>query len=434
MPYFFRFESAPMHHDAGALRGIFWACRFLIFLGALLIVTPAAPVYADDAQRLTQAIEQQKSALKKTRKAQDLLTNQLRTTQTELDQSEKKQNEIEDRIAAIEAQQFSLEKQSTQLADEITHLKMQIDHSLRIAYLLGNQAPLSTLLSRGDTLSSERYLYYIRLLVSQSINQLNALKDAERALQANQLALQKVQLDLNEAKTQLASAIATHQKQLTQQNQLLHELSLRADKQTSQLAQLLARKKALDDQIAKLNAQAKKKRAEEAQARKDQAQKDQAGSSRQNEARQSRAESNTQNNEETSTRGDLSARGIPVSGRVFRPYGAPIAEGDMRAQGILYFAPPGTPVRAVSAGEVVFADHMKGWGDLVILRHAHGYLSLYAHNSKLMVHTGMRVKQGTVLGLSGQINGRETGTYFEVRKGNDPINPRRWAPYRSLKN
>lgn len=105
----------------------------------------------------------------------------------------------------------------------------------------------------------------------------------------------------------------------------------------------------------------------------------------------------------------------------------------MRSQGILFSAPTGTPVRSVAAGKVVFADSMKGWGNLVIIRHANGYLSLYAHNSELKVQTGTRVKQGAVLGLSGQIDGHEAGMYFEVRKGNDTINPLRWAPYRSLK-
>ncbi|OYV28253.1 MAG: hypothetical protein B7Z82_03120, partial [Halothiobacillus sp. 20-54-6] len=112
-------------------------------------------------------------------------------------------------------------------------------------------------------------------------------------------------------------------------------------------------------------------------------------------------------------------------------FGAPIAEGDMQSQGILFAAPMNSPVRAVAPGKVVYADVMKGWGNLVIVRHVGGFLSLYAHNSRLLVQTGTRVNQGTELALSGQIDGRETGLYFEVRHGNDTINPARWAAYRS---
>jgi len=399
--------------------------RALIGLVSLLFglaCTLGVYAYADNPGDLRQAIDKQKSALNKTRAAQDQTQNQLRITQAQLDKTEKAQNDIEDRIEKIKSLQSDLEQQTTQLAAKIVHLKAQISDSLSMAYLLGNQAPISTLLSHDDALSSERYLYYIKVLVAQSINQLKALKQTEQAQQDNKTALEKAQSELNEAETQLATALAEHRTQLAEQNQLLLKLSRRADAQAHHLSELLAKKKELDAQIAALNARAKQDRAER--------------NRRQAETRRHEAQSRAATPDEAKQSSNASRKpsgGIPISGRVLRPYGAPIAEGDMRSQGILFSAPLGTPVRAVTSGKVVFADSMKGWGNLVILRHANSYLSLYAHNSELKVHTGMTVQQGTVLGLSGQIEGRETGIYFEVRKGNDTINPRRWRPYRALK-
>lgn len=424
MPYFFRFKLPPRHRKTYAFRV---SARAFIYPACLLLVlacTLIPNVHADSPSELKHAIDQQKSALNKTRTAQDETKSQLQATQSQLDQTEKAQNEIEDRIAAIEAQRSNLERQTTRLADEIGHIKAQIDDSLRMAYLLGNQAPITSLLSHDDALSSERYLYYIKTLVAQLIGQLNALKHTEQAQEENKKALEKTQAELNQAETQLAAALAAHRTQLAAQNQLLLTLSQRADTQARRLAELLAQKKELDTRIAALNAQAAKDRAEQNRRRLQAHQRKSASPAN---------DTNERSNQSTPTGGFVHG-GIPIAGNILRPYGAPIADGDMRSQGILFSAPSGTPVRSVASGKVVFADSMKGWGKLVIIRHANGYLSLYAHNSELKVQSGMSVKQGTVLGLSGQIDGRETGMYFEVRKGNDTINPRRWAPYRSLKH
>lgn len=380
---------------------------------------------AENTRDLKQAIDQQKSDLNKTRAAQDTIKKQLNATQSQLDQTEKAQATIEARIETIKAQQSNLEQQTEQLNDDIKRIKETIGNNLRVAYLLGNQAPIATLLSHDNALSSERELYYIKTLVAQSINQLKTLKQTEHAQAQNTRALEHTQVELNAAQSQLATALNEHRAQLAKQNKLLKKISQQANAQSRRLAQLLAQKKELDDQIAALNAKATADHAKPNRPRRETAPK---------QSNSSAPVSKSKTGPSSKAASDQKSQdGIPITGRIIRSYGASIAEGDMRSQGILFSAPTGTAVRSVAAGKVVFADQMKGWGNLVILRHAHGYLSLYAHNSELKVHTGMRVKKGALLGLSGAINGRQTGIYFEVRKGDDTINPLRWAPYRSVK-
>ncbi|MHB1230769.1 MAG: murein hydrolase activator EnvC family protein, partial [Halothiobacillus sp.] len=213
-----------------------------------------------------------------------------------------------------------------------------------------------------------------------------------------------------------------------------------ADQQSQHLAALLEQKKALDAQIASLNAQAARERAERKAQAKAATERDRTEHARQTDiARDSKSNTSpatrsaSLEEDESQSLPVIVNRGsaIPIQGKIIRGFGAPIAEGDMQSQGILFAAPMNSPVRAVAPGKVVYADVMKGWGNLVIVRHVGGFLSLYAHNSRLLVQTGTRVNQGTELALSGQIDGRETGLYFEVRHGNDTINPARWAAYRS---
>jgi len=120
--------------------------------------------------------------------------------------------------------------------------------------------------------------------------------------------------------------------------------------------------------------------------------------------------------------------GIPVAGRLVRKYGDPTGLGELRSNGYFYAAAQGAPVRAVADGRVVFADWMRGYGQLVILQHAGGYLSLYAHNEAIYKTVGASVRRGEVIGAAGRSGGaRQVGLYFEVRRGGQPINPARWA-------
>ncbi|MGD9889355.1 MAG: murein hydrolase activator EnvC [Halothiobacillaceae bacterium] len=121
---------------------------------------------------------------------------------------------------------------------------------------------------------------------------------------------------------------------------------------------------------------------------------------------------------------------IPVSGRKVRGFGEPTGVGELRSRGIFFAAPEGSRVRALSEGKVVFADWVRGYGNLVIVQHKGGYLSLYAQNEALLKSVGARVQRGEVLATAGRSGGeRQTGVYVEVRRGGQPMNPVRWSAW-----
>ncbi|MCK6371945.1 MAG: peptidoglycan DD-metalloendopeptidase family protein, partial [Gammaproteobacteria bacterium] len=90
-------------------------------------------------------------------------------------------------------------------------------------------------------------------------------------------------------------------------------------------------------------------------------------------------------------------------------------------------APAGTEVRAVRAGRVVYADWLPGMGQLVVVDHGKGYMSLYGHNQELLRKTGQQVQQGELLARVGDSGGQSSpGLYFELRRNGKPIDPRGW--------
>ena len=97
--------------------------------------------------------------------------------------------------------------------------------------------------------------------------------------------------------------------------------------------------------------------------------------------------------------------------------------------GVDYGAPTGTPIWASKTGTVIFAGWKGGYGNTVVIHHAGGVSTLYAHMSKLMVEDGSYVTQGEVIGLVGS-TGWSTGPHlhFEVRRNGDPADPELFLP------
>lgn len=113
----------------------------------------------------------------------------------------------------------------------------------------------------------------------------------------------------------------------------------------------------------------------------------------------------------------------PVRGRVIAGFG-PKPTGQQN-DGINLAVPEGTPVKAADDGTVAYAgNELKGYGNLVLIRHANGYVTAYAHASELMVKRGDTVKRGQVIAKSGQTgNVSSPQLHFEVRKGATPVDP-----------
>lgn len=113
----------------------------------------------------------------------------------------------------------------------------------------------------------------------------------------------------------------------------------------------------------------------------------------------------------------------PVKGRISEGFG-PKASGGQN-DGINITVPHGTPIKAAEDGVVAYAgSELKGYGNLVLVRHTNGFVTAYAHASELAVKKGETVKRGQVIGKAGQTgNVTSPQLHFEVRKGATPVDP-----------
>ena len=115
----------------------------------------------------------------------------------------------------------------------------------------------------------------------------------------------------------------------------------------------------------------------------------------------------------------------PVSGRVISGFGS--KKNGLHNDGINYSVPLGTPVKAAENGVVVYAGNdLPGFGNLLLVKHANGYVTAYAHTQSFLVKQGSRVKRGQVIAKSGKSgNVVEPQLHFEIRQGSRAINPQK---------
>ncbi len=113
----------------------------------------------------------------------------------------------------------------------------------------------------------------------------------------------------------------------------------------------------------------------------------------------------------------------PVRGKVITSYGA--KTNGKANDGINLAVPEGTPVKAAEDGVVAYSgNELKGYGNLVLIRHSNGYVTAYAHASELLVKRGDTIKRGQIIAKSGQ-SGEVASPqlHFEIRKGSSPVDP-----------
>jgi murein hydrolase activator len=271
--------------------------------------------------------------------------------------------------------------------------RLALAGQLRAAYLIGREEPLKLLLAARDPLQSGRMFSYYGYFGRARAHEIADIQAHVRRLDA-------LDGELAQQQTELADLRSAQQGQLTQlersrgeRQRVLASLESEARTREQNLARLKSQQADLEQLFQELNRSLR-----------------------------------TVPPPDTATAfGRL--RGLlawPVAGHVTAAFGDARASG-VKWDGLVVATERGAPVKAVSAGRVVYADWLPGLGLLTILDHGEGYLSLYGHNERLYKAAGESVAAGEVIAAAGDSGGRpEPELYFEIRRAGRPIDPRPW--------
>ncbi len=119
---------------------------------------------------------------------------------------------------------------------------------------------------------------------------------------------------------------------------------------------------------------------------------------------------------------------LPVVGELMNRFGGPRQDSGLSWKGLFFSAKPGRDVKAVAGGRVVYADWLRGFGNLLILDHGDGYMSLYGNNESLLRQVGEETRAGDTIAATGNSGGNpDSGLYFELRYQGKPFDPIPWV-------
>ena len=119
---------------------------------------------------------------------------------------------------------------------------------------------------------------------------------------------------------------------------------------------------------------------------------------------------------------------LPVLGELMNRFGSPRQDSGLSWKGLFISAEPGREVKAIAGGRVVYADWLRGFGNLMIVDHGDGYMSLYGNNEALLKQVGDEAKAGDTIASIGNSGGNpDSGLYFELRYQGKPFDPLPWV-------
>ena len=309
--------------------------------------------------------------------------------------------------------QLGQDTQSTQA--DIADQQKRLAELLRQRYIHGDNDAIKLMLNGqnpGEAARSLEYYGYIGRARTQLIREYQAslarLQELEATVQQKQASLEQIQRDRVAQKKALESEKAARQ-------DVLYRLSSQIRRQRNEINTLVQNEKRLSrliERLARLAASRKVKPAAKPAGK--------PGQKVEHVADASLAGLDFQR-----LKGKLA---LPVAGEILHRFGQSRPGGGPAWKGLFIRARQGEEVRTVGTGKVAFSDWLRGFGNLLIVDHGDGFLSLYSNNESLYKQPGDPVRAGDVVATVGATGGQdEPGLYFELRRQGKPFDPMDWV-------
>ncbi|GAB2788083.1 murein hydrolase activator EnvC [Halomonas shantousis] len=374
------------------------AARIVILAALVMPLMPSAQAAPDNEKEVRAQLDALQSDIRtwqqrldSTRDARGDASRQLETIETALGETHRRLDGLYEERRRLDDELETLEARRQTLERERDAQREALGRQLNALYRLGFTPQLKLLLNQEDPARIDRLQTYLNHLSQARQTRIEALARLDAELEEN------------------LAAIGAHRERLA-------SLTAELEKRSANLAEQQREREAL---LAKLD-----QRYASEQVRLETLNQDRAHAERilrHMQEELARLKQPPPSTRIEQTRGELP---WPVQGKVVSAYG----KGDgVDRNGMLIAAAEGTPVRAVHPGRVVFANWMRGFGNLLIVDHGDGVMTLYAHLQQFSVDVGARVDRGTVIAAVGNTGGQpHPGLYFEVRRNGDPIDPQGW--------
>lgn len=345
-------------------------------------------------EQLKERISQLSAAQNRELRKRDSVQAELREAELRISRLSREQRTLEQKAGEARQRLARLEKEQAQLAQEKQTQLSWLAKTVRASYEAGRQERIKLLLNQEQPDQIARLLRYQEYYQRARSNRLQQVNGELDELMALSLRVEEARQTLLDKRSEMQRHADKLQQAQKDRQQTLASLNRSLDDRGSSLNQLKRDQQQLEKLLADM------------QRSLDDIPADLGGT----------------------PFGKLAGKlPWPLQGNIGTSYNS-AREGALRWQGVILNASAGTPVRAIYAGRVVFADWLRGYGLLTIVDHGNGYLTLYGYNQSLLREVGEWVSAGDSLALAGNTGGnRASGLYFEIRHRGKAVNPTRWC-------
>jgi len=377
----------------------------------------AGSAFANDKQaqlqELKSRIESLRQEMGQAEATRAEATDQLREAERAISAANRRLRELRRDQANVAAAVNELKRQTQHIGSQITTQQSQLGQLLYRHYVTGQSGALQQLLNGKDPNQLARDLYYLKQVSQAQAELISRLGGSlrEKQILAERVEVKNIELAQIEksSRDERATLLEQQQKRRGVLEQIAQKIkaqrreidSLKRDE--TRLARLI---EGLGKIISKKPQRPAVKPAEDAQASGPIAEKTLGGEVF------------------SALKGKLR---LPVRGQIVSRFGTPRQDGRSAWKGLFIRALAGSEVKTIAAGRVVFADWLRGFGNLIIVDHDDGYLSVYGNNEALFREVGEPVTSGDAIASIGNSGGNpESGLYFELRQDGQAVDPLKW--------
>lgn len=397
----------------------------------------------------------------KTETAKGNAADALAESEQSISKANRSLRELSQEQAGTEIKLGELVKQQAELSTVVNSQQAQLSKLLREQYVAGNEDRIKLLLSGDNPNRINRELQYMGYVSQAQARLIETLRVNLQAIKDNKAATQNAKFELEEIAQEEIEQKKLLEKEKAKRGSLLAQLSNKLNAQRKEVGNLQRdeqRLSGLVDKLAQLieeqkkaDASAREKRQKEqlakAKAERDRRAAQQAAATPGTKSRPAPSDAieddepppslgrneTTPSPEENFGKPFASLRGqlrLPMRGDLVARFGGKRGDGPSW-KGLFIRAPEGTEVKAVAAGRVVYADWLRGFGNLLIIDHGNQYITIYGNNQAVLKRAGDLVKTGDVIASAGNSGGNEqSGLYFEMRHQGRAFDPQGWVTTR----
>lgn len=404
-----------MNNTAHRLARLLTLWLFLAPSGAGAAATTATQAQ-DELQELRGRISALQKKLAAAEETKSEASDALRESEQAISEANRELRDLNRQARNSGAKLGTLHKTSQDTRTRLQAQQEMLGRMLRRQYLQGEPDALRLVLARENPNDMARQLHYLAYIARARARLVDGLR-------SNLTELDRLTREIAEeaaAITRIAKEQATQKKRLENEKRaragVLTKVSrdIRAQQQQIRVMQNNEnRLTRLIDQLARLVQQPQRP------------QRPAAGKPR---PRNESVPGDTGGGAFAAQRGTLA---LPVRGELGGRFGSPRADGGITWKGVFIAARSGDDVKAVAGGRVVYADWLRGFGNLLIIDHGDSYMTLYANAESLLKQVGEMIRGGDTIATVGNSGGNaESGLYFEMRHAGKPFDPLTWVKLR----